>query len=166
MIDNSSLNDQYDFASFSMLSLLFGHPCIIQSVIFFSSGSFAVSSLIFSNLDFVAGAFSYTICGWAVSSSNLLKSFLTVMSSFSVWSPWACTFLTYSIVLNISLPHSSIKNRNTLYFSSSVFCLIITVMFHLHFFHLVARFDELKSILFFSSLKLRIWSGWIVFLCC
>ena len=54
MIDNSSLNDQYEFSSFGMLSLLFGHPSIIHFVSFFNLGFFTVSSLISSNLDFVA----------------------------------------------------------------------------------------------------------------
>ena len=57
MVDKSSPNDQYDFASFGMLSLLFGHPFIIHFVTFFSPGSFIVSSLITSDLDFLARAF-------------------------------------------------------------------------------------------------------------
>ena len=68
MIDNYFIIDQYDFASFGMLSLLFGHPSIIHFLISFSPRSFAVSSLIYSNLDCVAGAFSYTICTWDVHS--------------------------------------------------------------------------------------------------
>ena len=71
MVDKSSPNDQYDFASFGMLSLLFGHPFIIHFVTFFSPGSFIVSSLITSDLDFLARAFSYTICTWAVNSSGM-----------------------------------------------------------------------------------------------
>ena len=74
MIDNCSLNNQYDFASSGMLSLLLGHPSIIHFVTFFSPRSFAVSSLISSNLDFIAGAFSYTICTWAVNSSSGMSS--------------------------------------------------------------------------------------------
>ena len=53
MIDNSSLNDQYDFLSFGKLSLLFGHPSIIHFVTFFNLGFFTVSSLVSANLDFV-----------------------------------------------------------------------------------------------------------------
>ena len=76
MIDNSSLNDQCDVASFGMLTLLFDHP-IIHFVTFFSAGSFYVSSLIYSSLDIVARAFSYTICTWAVSSSSGMSSVLS-----------------------------------------------------------------------------------------
>ena len=74
MIDNFSLNDQYDFASFGMLPLLFGHPPIMHFETFFSPGSYVVSSLISSNLDFVVKAFSYTICTWAVNSSSVMPS--------------------------------------------------------------------------------------------
>ena len=60
-------------------------------------------------------------------SSNLLKIFFTVMPSSSVWFLRGSTFLSHSIVSNISLPFSPIKNRKTLYFSSSAFPLIIAV---------------------------------------
>ena len=44
---------------------------------FFSPGSFGVSSLICSNLDSIARAFSYTICTWAVNSFSGMSSVVT-----------------------------------------------------------------------------------------
>ena len=82
MIDNYFIINQYDFASFGMLSLLFGHPSIIHFLISFSPRSFAVSSLISSNLDCVAGAFWYTICTWDVHSPPGMLSAVS-----SRWAP-------------------------------------------------------------------------------
>ena len=72
-------------------------------------------------------------------SSNVWKSFLTVMSSFTVLFLCSLVLMSHSIMLNISFSCSLIKNRNTLYWllgwmSWSPFLLILVANFPSCFF--------------------------------